>query len=400
MVQPPTLQGRSGAGPKRPRRAAAFLVSVVALLLAGCAKTSQTPLMKDLSPKELSSQELRARLYNAVDRSNRIIAESADEIRVVSDDPLHQENALRWKIFTTGQMLAAAFRVDPLLGMLDSWAFAAQMEQVFRSGPLVDYFGDHTSIAYEAQRESFRLFDELADHVLLEPDSARGYVERFVRDYPFTSMRAGRTSVLDVMERMEAEYRTSAMGVGEMQATVEDINARAPLMLATAIRQALWRTELILEERGVTGSLTSIARGVEDIGGGVDEISLAVTELLLALEQLDSLTFVVDDGVNRALGEVDRQRRETLDAVTAERIAILAAIDDVYDDALTSLMAERVAIMASVDSITQRTLEDGTSRLTDVVDHAFWRGVQLLFLFAALALVVGLVLTRRTRRPS
>jgi hypothetical protein len=386
------------------RRTVVVIGSLLAVSIAsaGCAKTSQTPFMKELSPRELSSQELRARLYGAVDRYNRLVSSNADLIRRDAEDPAVHAAALRWKMYATSHMMAAAFRVDPLLGYVDSWALATQMRMAFEPGGLLeDMFHEKTDLAIEASRKGEALFVDLAPVMLSDADVMKQRVLEWAPRYPVGNLRLGRTSVLDVAEQAPAsEYRTSAFGVGEMQSTIEDLNARTPLLLEAGMRQTLWSLELLWAEKGLDGSLTSIVSDLSSIDSSAARIAVGVDSVARVLNQLDSLVWVIERERTAVLSDLDRQRVETLSALTAERIAVLDAVDAQFAAMLATLSAERAMIMASADSITDGKLESAVVGLKDVADHVFWRALQLLAIAAVLALVVGWLLTRGRRRAS
>lgn len=78
------------------------------------------------------------------------------------------------------------------------------------------------------------------------------------------------------------------------------------------------------------------------------------------------------------LGRLDAELGQAIGAVREERVAVLAALDDASNDAVErSRMAAR-----------------------DVVDHAFWRALQLLLVAAMLYFGIRLLIGRMTRSPS
>ena len=118
------------------------------------------------------------------------------------------------------------------------------------------------------------------------------------------------------------------------------------------------------------------------------------------MDQLDSLVWIIERERTAVLYDLDRQRVETLDALMVERMAVLDAIDAQFSSLLSTLSNERALIMAAADSITDGKIELAVGGLKDVADHIFWRVAQLLAIAAALALVVGWLLTRRKRPTS
>ncbi len=286
------------------------------------------------------------------------------------------------------------------MGYIDSWALATQIRMAFEPGGLlVDLFDESAHLALEASRHGEALFVNVAPVMLSDAEVMKQRVLAWARSYPVGDLPMGRTSILDVAERAPAsEYRTSAFGVDEMQTTIEDLNARTPLLLEGGIRQALWSFELLWTERGLDGSVASIVEDAGKIESSAAQIADGVDSVVSVLDQLDSLAWVIERERTAVLFDLDRQRVETLNALTAERIAVLDAIDTQFSTVLGALSAERAMIMAAADSITDGKIELTVVRLKDVADHLFWRAIQLLAVAAVLILIVGWLLLRAKRR--
>lgn len=399
LSTPTSRVGLNSDGP-RGRVGMAVLLALT-LANAGCTKTSQTPMMKRLSPRELSSQELRARLYGAVDGYGRLVSNRADQIRQSSGDPAVHVAALRWKMYATSYMMAASFRVDPLLGYIDSWTFATQMRTAFEpGGALEDLFPGANEQALETSREGEALFTALAPIMMSDPDAMRQQVVEFSAVYPVEGLYAGRTSALDAAGPA-SQYRTSAFGVEEMQSTIEDLNARMPLLMEAGIDETVSRMELLWEEKGLDGSLASMVADMRAMDSSLVRIGDGIDSVAALRGLLDSLSLVVQRERRAVLLDLERQRVETLNALIDQRIAVLEDLDAHFSTLLETLSSERALIMARADSIASDKVEMAVVGLEDVADHVFWRMLQLLAITAVVALIVGWLLMRgRGRTPS
>ncbi len=393
--------GQTGRVPRRHPARCHLLILATALLASGCAKTSQTPLMQDMSPKDLSRQELRARLYDLVGHHNALVVSNAEFMDRASNDPQLRLATLTWRMFATGEMLAAAFRIDPLLGMADAWALSIQLRMAFEQGGLLgDVFGDYQHLAREAHAEVERLFRNLADVALSDPVGPDRSLHAWAEANPVGSLTRGRTSLLETSQNdtVMSGYRTSAFGVDEMQSTIEDLNERAPLLVENGIRQAVWRLEAIFLDKDIDGSLDAIVTDLGDINVSADRIAVGVDSVLALVDGVDSLVQVLQSERAIVLRDVDRQRVATLDALSAERAAVLEALDLQLARIIDVLRDERSIVMAEADEITDGKIELATVGLESIVDKVFWRAVQLLLMAAVLVLVVGWVLVRSRAR--
>ncbi len=374
--------GQTGRVPRRHPARCHLLILATALLASGCAKTSQTPLMQDMSPKDLSRQELRARLYDLVGHHNALVVSNAEFMDRASNDP-------------------AAFRIDPLLGMADAWALSIQLRMAFEQGGLLgDVFGDYQHLAREAHAEVERLFRNLADVALSDPVGPDRSLHAWAEANPVGSLTRGRTSLLETSQNdtVMSGYRTSAFGVDEMQSTIEDLNERAPLLVENGIRQAVWRLEAIFLDKDIDGSLDAIVTDLGDINVSADRIAVGVDSVLALVDGVDSLVQVLQSERAIVLRDVDRQRVATLDALSAERAAVLEALDLQLARIIDVLRDERSIVMAEADENTDGKIELATVGLESIVDKVFWRAVQLLLMAAVLVLVVGWVLVRSRAR--
>jgi hypothetical protein len=140
------------SGLSMPIRAAALGLTLLLVLAGGCSTKGprQTPIMRQVGGVEVSSNELRVFIRDTSDRFAGVIEVSADEIIAGTDDPQVRYNALIWKSRAIPVGFDAVFQSDPLVAVLDSWAFAEQLRQYFTTGAGKDLFGDQQPIAIRA----------------------------------------------------------------------------------------------------------------------------------------------------------------------------------------------------------------------------------------------------------
>src|SRR5215472_9432503 len=93
------------------------------LVLSSCSLISLKSPERPLSPRDLNARiltrELSAQFVTAVNHT-------ADDIAASEHDPAVLENGLRWEIAAVGESRRAATRLVPTMGLLDTWALAAQ----------------------------------------------------------------------------------------------------------------------------------------------------------------------------------------------------------------------------------------------------------------------------------
>src|SRR3970282_4067 len=122
------------------RVCAAALGAVSTLALGGCVSFTL-----DVSGEKLPPEQLRARIETrqyAADFIERV-TRAADIIAEGTEDTRMRATALRWKIGASTASRRAAYRPEPELALVDTWALAVQMEYFFGEGAGRALFGTH-----------------------------------------------------------------------------------------------------------------------------------------------------------------------------------------------------------------------------------------------------------------
>ena len=161
-----------------PRACVAALSAVAALALTGCISLSL-----DVSGEPLPPEQLRARIETrqfAADFIERV-TRAADVIAEGTQDAVLRANTLRWKIGASTASRRAAYRPEPELALVDTWALAVQMEAFFRDGAGRALFGSRQQIALDTAVALARDADALAARRL--DSSAQADYRKLVGDY-------------------------------------------------------------------------------------------------------------------------------------------------------------------------------------------------------------------------
>ena len=129
---------------------------VVLALVAGCSQAPprQTEFMERLAAEGVTVRELQVEVYNFAIYFNDLVEDAADRIYARTDDPVLRDRALLWKMSAIPKMQRAAFREDPLAGLISAWSFCVQLRNWFETGPGREHFGEHQSVALGAVIEA------------------------------------------------------------------------------------------------------------------------------------------------------------------------------------------------------------------------------------------------------
>jgi hypothetical protein len=216
----------------------------------------------------------------------------------------------------------------------------------------------------------------------------------FAAAHPIDPLTLSRTSVLAADSAL---LRPVGGGIGSTLAAtswgVRELDDRLTSLDATLGKELRWNIELLADDLAgmpvVDSTLNGILYSLERITALTDTIPTLVTgERTAVLEalhvELATLTAAIDAMRRETLESVSGERAAVLDAVTSERVALLEAIT-----------RERVATLMSVDSMLARAM-DRSERL---IDHLFWRVLQLGAIAFVVLLVTGVVTVRMLRPP-
>lgn len=370
------------------------LVALVALA-AGCGVPQQTANMKQAGVETLSATQLREMVLAFTGEFSRTVEHTADSIIANSDDPLARRRAVEWKLTLVRNVREAALVSDPLLGLIDVWLFTVQVRLFLESPPARDplpsqYLDVALAVMRQQEAQARRLAISVAGVERAEAFEPR--LLEFAAAHPIDPLTLSRTSIVAADSALLHPVGGSLGAT--MAATywsMRELDDRLTSMDATLGKELRWNMQLLAYDIAdlpvVDTALTGILRSLERITALTDTIPMLVSgERAAVLEalhvELATLTAAIDEMRRETLESVSGERGAVLDAVARERLALLEAVT-----------RERMATLASVDSMLLRAM-DRSERL---IDHVFWRVLQLGALAFVVLLVAAVVLLRRFR---
>ena len=378
--------------------AAAVLALAATCACAPRAAGRQTDVMQKAGTITVSAAELRALANALADRFADQIEETADRVAAASPDAAVRRRALAFKLDAVPAVYSAAYRADPLAGVIDAWAFAFQVDDYLRDGSGRDSFGAGQGIARNGARELVAEADLVSRRVVRpgEFDRARADVEAWARRNPVRYTFSSRPSCTAYTAGLRSEGRDAFVAIGAASDTVEAVSERMNVYAAQVPKLARWQAELLMSEStgersleaafGDVAALGSAARRVQAVLDGAPDVAGAasVARAVLAEER------------RAALDSINAQRLATLEFATSERLATLAALREGGVATLAALRQERIESLQEVDAIKTRAVDTAVAGLKEVVDYAIWRLAALLLFFLVTAAALGTVSYRLT----
>ena len=354
---------------------------LILALGVGCAHVPQQSTSVKRAGLESSTTELRTRAIELGRDAIRDLEIAADSIDAATQDPNIHRNTLYLRLSAVPAIIEASLRADPVIAMLDLYAFRAQLAAFVTSAAGQAAFGDAVAIPRRALERNAERWEAVAALVGSRlTDEQRASIASWVASHPIDRLPFSRPSMVGALASKLRDAQTSiGAAVGGMQESLDRLEARISLANEYTIKQAQWLARLAALDVGRTSQaaeLEGTLRSTRDLIEGTPD--------LVARERA------------AALADVDRQRRETLADLEAEvarqRLALVASVAE-----------ERALVLAAVDEQRRRAVRDADSlrvRLVadelHIVDHVLLR---LAVMIGALVVAGGIGLLLLRRRP-
>ncbi|WP_157899022.1 hypothetical protein [Luteitalea pratensis] len=405
---------QDGTYAKRDLRAVVAWIVVALLVGVGtpaCAPKvtrRQTDIMENLGKVSVSAAVLRARVNDLADRFAGRIEESADRIEGETKTVDARRRALALKVDVIPAVYTAGYRVDPLAAAIDVWVLAFQFGAYVQTGAGRDLFGAQQELVQAAARDVIADADTVLRSVVSQPeyfDSARGKVETWARTHPIAHTFGSRPSGSSVLAELKSDERDAFLAVGSASDTLENLSERLNTYATQLPKQARWHSEILASElTAEIATALAIDRTIPDIHD-VGAAARGASGVLSDLNRLFDVERAMLEVERRAvLAGIDQQRLESLDFVTSERHALVAAIREERLALVAALRQERIEAIAEIDAIKTRAVDTSLAGLKNLVDYTFWRVAVLLTSLLCVAALFGAIalwlLLRRARVPA
>ena len=361
--------------------------------------------MRQVGTVEVSSNELRVFIRDTSDRFAGVIEVSADEIIAQTDDPQVRYNALIWKSRAIPVGFDAVFQTDPLVAVLDSWAFAEQLRQYFTTGAGKELFGDQQPIAIRAtdllEAEARRVALKAAPQGDLEKVSEM--MRSWAAEYPIHGPTYTRPMLSSHLADLTATENMGAFRVvGSLTTSLADLTAFLTATAELIPKQARWQAEILIAEKEYD----------ELIDQSLDELGTVAESLHVIREVVDDFDTLIPREREAVIDAGRGERLETLDFIEAfvaaertvvfeeiakERAVVIEAIRAERLETLEILQQERAIILDEVEALSDEVLDQVEARVESSIDHVFFRLVQLLAIAGVVGFIAAWVLIRTTR---
>ena len=361
---------------------------IIAISMVSCAKSRvRTPTMEQRGI-ELTTADLKVRIYDFRSSFASVVESSANEIIENDEDIQIHESALRWKVNAIPAVQKAVFQADPIAAFGDAWGLTVEMLLFFEEGAGKDLFGDSQSFAVDASRflesEMYQLVTSLVGSERAKARRADMY--SWAREHPQQSLSFRRQSGMTGAAILTAKGLGGGglSSVGQIDETVRDLSDRLTIYIEQIPKEIRWNSRLLALElnRDIIAPLKTNVESIDTSLAKIQALLDSTPDLIGSERELVRRDF--DGKLDETMKAVDAQRIATVEVLQEERMILLQELSQLLDASLATLDQERVQLVSDLEAITARSIEQGAQESRVLVDHLFWRVLQIVLIAVVL----------------
>jgi hypothetical protein len=366
--------------------------------------------MKWAKNVQLSAAELNSRNQSLLNLYSSQIEVAADSIINQSPSSGARRQALQWKIDAIPVMQTSLLNTDPVAAVVDTWAFLFQMSSYMDQPAIRNGFGDSQSIPSDVLKRMDSEIEQLVRTAAPSADISdiRARIRSWAEAHPIQAGLASRQSADAVIIRQVgnsdlgtlASLQALSEGLGDVTARLDSYNAYIP-------KQARWQAELLLNDLTRDPEVNTALSNFSVISNALEKTSSGMERMPeLAAQARTTMLGDVEGQRLAAQAFLHQERLETLDSLTRERVAAvtdlrgerLAATEDLRQErqiVIDALHKEESIAVNDLQRITADSIKDFDVRSHKLIDHVFFRAVELVLLTLGVGFVLAWILLRR-----
>lgn len=396
------------------------LIFVLPFTVLGCQTLqSSDGLLEQESPNaKVSSRQLRIVLDDLVLQYSSQVELAADQIIAENEDPRVCKNALMWKMNGIASCFQAASRRDPLGAYFDIWILNKQSLGLFDSSNESPLFGDSQQIAISATKQIEITMAEVLDLIGDDLPVNEAFANTFAKEHPINDLYFKRASITanytKYIDSIKVKGPELLGVVGDIDQQLDQLQRLSSMYAEFLPKQARWNGELMIMETLQSNAVIASLQNMSLAANGVATIA-ATTQTIPRLIERER-NFLNDAITNERIATMvalEKMRSETLNSFQQERIAVMEQIESERDTVLKAVQEQRIAAtkdlsqigadsFVQVDQVLDAKIDDIAKHGSDLIDHGFWRLLQLLGTMAVLTLlcITAFMQIRKHRRGS
>lgn len=367
---------------------AMILVPALIFNLSGCASITKTSFLVDDSDSiKIGYTQLKVILLDFYDTFSSTTEQSANLIIQNTDDKEVRKMALRWKINGISEARRSLSLPDPFAALIDSRAYCYQLNQFFVSGTGKNYFGEYQNIAIETTESLIEGIDNIALQAVSQAKFNNNQTEflEWVSQNPILGPVFSRKSTISLfVEYIGDDTKDLTSSLGSIEEALTDMRGGLSIFTQSLLKQAQWQAELMIEENLEREEFDRALKDIDTIASSLNEMNQFIRELDLLLGTI----------VNDSFREVNRQRLATMDELKSERELLVNLLQSERQIIIDAVSIERDKTIDDAEQITKEIMANSSVLMYDLVDHIFYRVIQLSAILAVLAFITILIMRR------
>lgn len=303
------------------------IVSCAAIgLLCACAGVPRQTRVMSLANVEMSTDELRQRVYELGHREEVLIEEAVARIFGGSNDVATRKAAINWGLAAMPAVQEATLRPEPLVAVVDLWALAIQTDAWAREGPGRHRLGESRRQVERAAEQMVRECEALVGLALGRKragqlDEVRAKVARWAADNPITSPTFARPSASVAWARALAVDERSGPGsfVVSTEERLAALSQRVAMLNNNVMTRMRWTIELLVQDSlGTENAAALVDEAADDLAAERRAFTADLTrQSEEALARLASEREALTDQGNALLARADARARAVVDRLLA-----------------------------------------------------------------------------------
>jgi hypothetical protein len=367
-----------------------------AVLLSGLTSCSLISLKTPEVP--LSTRDLNARLLTRDQASQYMEATGrwGGNVAASEQDPVVFEHCLRWEIESVSASRRAALQLAPMMGLLDTWALAVQMQGfVSADGAGAALFGTHQAAVREMSDNFADGMQTVARRLMTPHDFSeyQRFVAAYVQEHPLRDLTFQRPSIVELWSHEKGGETKLIETLGTIPEALGDAEQRMQIYGDTVPRQALRASQLALRTSGYSKDEVQAAlQRLDERLARMTAVAESAPELLQGAED------EVRQSVREVLNRLDATTSETAATLHTERAALFADLQSEREAVIAAVGVQRQALAEDAGRIMDRLVKESGAELR----HLTMEVMLLMILFSVVLLglpfAAGYLVGRAARR--
>ncbi|WP_196885880.1 hypothetical protein [Aureivirga sp. CE67] len=366
-------------------------VKYLALLFLGLCIYSCSLLKIDTGQKPLTKRNLNIRV-STHEYGNLMLDQieyASDSILKITNNRKIELEALQWKLNASIGISRVSYQVSPEMALLDTWAYAIEMENLINSPEGKKFFGKYHHIAKDAIERNKKGIEEIALKQLPKHKEKKykDFVEGHAKNFPMKSLKMVHEPVREsFLSYTNTPDSLAVKTIGSLAEVVADFSTTVAFTTNNTKKQFLWESQILAKESGLdTLNFDRVA----------DSLNIRLTELIAVAEKSPELLGESIENIRNEIrplfDNLNHQIETVFDEISEERVALDSIIQ-----------RERKVIMNDIDDLSESVVDKAMSHLDKIIRDILFYVVLIIFVIFfvpfTLGFLAGRVFTRNKKK--